>query len=94
MDDERMQRIMAGYAPAWSLTVTSIADHLYCGHGIIVTCPDCRHEEQLDLLAIAEKVGRDTAVDAVLRALECSTCKRCGRPGVIVTSQENRPKRR
>lgn len=85
--DARIGKLLEGWEPIYPMTVSTIAQYLYVGQGVVATCRACRHETTLDLLTIGEKLGRDTRVNAVLNALVCTQCGRRGRPDVLTTSR-------
>lgn len=86
-DFPRIDALMAGWVPTWPMTVNTVAEYLYCNQGISATCRGCGRTVAVDLIAIGEKLGRETRVDAVCRALRCGDekCRDAGAPAIIVT---------
>jgi hypothetical protein len=63
--------------PDGSITIHTLGDHIDKGHGITVYCSDCGRHNNLNLEALAEKLGRDHSALAgdLAKKLRCKGCR-------------------
>jgi hypothetical protein len=66
-----------GVNPDGSITIHSLGDRIDAGHEMSVFCSDCGRRSDLDLEALAEKLGRDHSALAADLATKLK-CQECG----------------